>query len=482
MGILNSVFETAIMHAIIPMEAHMQTRLHQRVLFWLRNRFDSELFTYEQLRAMFIPLLLDQLFIFGIGLLSNAMVSSSGAGAISAVNDATVIGALAYALYSAISVGAGIVIARAKGAKDQVHMRHAIGQSCVICTLGGSVFGIAISAFGTGIVKALYPSVDPAVALAAGEYLRIFGLSIIPYALFNAIFTVFRSIGDTKSSLALTLIINTIHLVCSLLYINVFEMGVSGSALSYLTARVIGVIFALYWLMRPSCALHMRWKDFTHYDRSTSKDIFMLGIPLSIEQVLFQGGMLLVQMYIAKLPLYQTDAHGIANSVFMLYYVFAYSMTNITSTVCGQCVGAKDIGLAKRYCRNFIWIGGYIMAAAILIIGPLTPLVLKLYAPSQASIKYIYLAVFIGALPMPFIWCRAFLTTTTARAAGDSAFATGISLIALLIGRMMTGYLLSITLGFGILGIWLGQLVEWIFRTIVFRYRMKGTKWIKVQV
>ena len=428
---------------------------------------------------MFIPLLLDQLFIFGIGLLSNAMVSSSGAGAISAVNDASVIGALAYALYSAISVGAGIVIARAKGAGDQLQMRRAIGQSCVICTLGGSIFGVAISAFGTGIVKVLYPSVDTAIAVKAGEYLRIFGLSIIPYALFNAIFTVFRSIGDTKSSLALTLIINTIHLICSLLFINVLDMGVSGSALSYLTARVIGVVFAIFWLMRPGCPLHMSWKDFTHYDRKTSKDIFVLGIPLSIEQVLFQGGMLLVQMYIAKLPMYQTDAHGIANSVFMLYYVFAYSMTNITSTVCGQCIGAKDIVLAKRYCRNFIWIGGYILAAAILIIGPLTPLVLKLYNPAQESLKYIYIAVFIGALPMPLVWCRAFLTATAARAAGDSVFTTIISLIALLIGRMVTGYILSISFGLGIHGIWLGQLVEWIFRTVVFHRRMKGTKWIK---
>ena len=46
-------------------------------------------------------------------------------------------------------------------------------------------------------------------------------------------------------------------------------------------------------------------------------------------------------MYLSKLDVIQTDAHGVANSMFMLYYVFGYSLTNIggghlTACSCGS--------------------------------------------------------------------------------------------------------------------------------------------------
>ena len=104
----------------------------------LGKRFDSRMFTYRQIRGMFIPLLLDQLFIFIISLLSSALVSSSGEGSMTAANNANVINSLAYAIFSAIALGAGIVIARSKGAGDDKGISRAIAQSCVICTLAGS--------------------------------------------------------------------------------------------------------------------------------------------------------------------------------------------------------------------------------------------------------------------------------------------------------------------------------------------------------
>ena len=83
---------------------------------------------------------------------------------------------------------------------------------------------------------------------------------------------------------------------------------------------------------------------------------------------------------------------------------------------------------------------------------------------------------------MPLIWCDAFVLTTVTRSAGDSVFATVISLVALLLGRMAIGYVLTMALGIGIWGVWLGQLFEWIFRLLVFRRRFRGDMWIKVSM
>ena len=48
------------------------------------------------------------------------------------------------------------------------------------------------------------------------------------------------------------------------------------------------------------------------------------------------------------------------------------------------------------------------------------------------------------------------------------------------IGRLALGYLFSIQLGFGIVGVWVGQLVEWLLRAVVMRMRIRTDKWILV--
>ena len=84
-----------------------------RVRNGLYSRLESEHFTAQSLIRMFWPLVLDQLFIFVIGILSVAMVSSAGEEQIAAVTLVGVIGSLSYALFSAISMGGSIVKQRA---------------------------------------------------------------------------------------------------------------------------------------------------------------------------------------------------------------------------------------------------------------------------------------------------------------------------------------------------------------------------------
>lgn len=451
-----------------------------RVRNAIYSRLESEHFTAQSLIHMFWPLVLDQLFIFVIGILSVAMVSSSGEEQIAAVTLVGVIGSLAYALFSAISMGGSIVVARAKGSGDPERVRQAIGQSATTCLLCGILIAAVMVIFGDAIIRFFYPMADQAVIDAGVSYMYYFAYSIIPYSFFCVVFQAFRSLGDARSSLILTIIINSVHLIASFIYINLMDMGAMGSALSYLTARLIGFAFSLIWLMRPHSGIGMRFRYFFHFDRQIARDISLLGIPFSIEQVLFEGGMLLVQLYLARLSTTALAAQGIATSIFNLYYAFAYALTAITSTVCGQCVGAKEIDLARRYCLNFVYLGRYVLAAAVLILFPLTPLLLRLNSASPEASRIVWLALAVGAFPMPFLWPDGYVIPTATRTAGDARFTTVISLSSLFIGRLVLGYLFSIQLGFGIVGVWLGQVVEWLLRSVIMRLRIRTDKWILI--
>ena len=454
--------------------------MFKRMEAHLQKRFDSEQFTYKQLRDMFFPLVMDQLFIFIIGMLSSAMVSSSHEGAAASVMLVNVIGSLAYALFSAINMGGAIVVARAKGANNLERVRQAIGQSANLSLIVASALAFTLYMTAENLIGFLYPDAEPIVIDSAVTYMKVYVLSFPVYAVFNVIFSAFRSLGDAKSSLILTIVINLAHLIFSFIFINNMHLATLGAALSYLSARVLGMLFGLVWLFRPGNGINVRLKHFFHFSFSIINEIRVLGVPFCFEQLLFQGGMLFVQRYLSRLTTPELDAYSIAASIFNLYYAFAYAMTAMAGTVCGQCVGAKHIDLARKYAKNLIWIGRWVMVFAIIILMPLTPLILNLYSPSAAARPIIFISLAIGALPMPIIWGDGYIIPSCTRTAGDATYTSIVSLIALACGRMTLGYAFAITWGLGVPGVWLGQLIEWIVRAIVMTRRIKTDKWIRV--
>lgn len=453
-----------------------------RITRRLHSMFTTEQFTYAELRRMFVPLLLDQLFIFFIGMLSTAMVSSSGEAAISAVSMVSSLAYIATSLFNGISTGGTILVAQARGSGDDRRVRLVIGQTIFATTLTALLTCVFFVAFAEPLVRTLYPKAEPLLISYSIEYLRLMSWSYIPFALFNAIFSVFRGLGDSKSSLALTITINSVHLLLSFLLINVLDLGVTGSGLSYLYARIIGAVVAVVWMfwLRRDLGMHIRY--IFRLSKSILSSIIKLGIPLAIEQVLFQAGMLLTQVYIAFLPTATIAANGIAGSVFGLLNAVAFSLTTIVTTVCGQCIGAKRFALAEVYCRQFIKAGRFLLLIAVLIFAPFTPLLLRLYAPTAEALPQIYLALAIAAIPMPLIWGDANIPGAAMRAAGDATYVTMVSLVAMWVARVGIGYVLTIPLGLDIGGVWLGLVLEWVIRVVLLRPRLQSGKWLaKVQ-
>jgi Na+-driven multidrug efflux pump len=48
--------------------------------------------------------------------------------------------------------------------------------------------------------------------------------------------------------------------------------------------------------------------------------------------------------------------------------------------------------------------------------------------------------------------------------------------------RVILGYILGITLGWGILGIWIAMDCEWAVRGLIFMKRFRGNKWLQHRV
>ena len=444
----------------------------------MEGLFTTEQFAYKELRGMYLTLMLDTFFIFFIGMVSTALVSSVGEAAIAAVSMVGTINGMVSLVFTSMATGGAIVVARAKGRGDNADIRRAIGEVTGICCVVAIVLSSILYALSEVIVRALYPEVEPLLVEYAVTYMRMMAISFIPFSVFNAIFNILRNLGSTRQSLALTIVINVMHLILSIIFINVLDMGVAGSGLSFILARLVGMIMALLMVLVFYNDYGVRGRDFFRFKASTTREIFSLGMPLAVESLLLQGGMLLVQVYLARLTTVDLAAHAVANSLYQLYMVSGNAMVSLASTVCGQCYGAGREDLMKQYAVRLIGVCRVVLLVTALVLYPFTPLLLRLYHATPEGTPIITQCLLLGIAALPLFWSDSNIPAMVLRCGGDSLYTGVVSVLALVLGRCVLGYFLTITLGLGVPGVWIAMIAEWVARSIALRLRMRGDRWL----
>lgn len=459
----------------------MKTR-NNKLALYLDRHFSSEQFSSVQIFGMLSPLILDQFFIFLIGLLTSSMISSSGQDSVAAVSLVDPITYMIMSLFLAVAAGGTVIVAQYKGKGDEKQMKKAAGQVIFTTFLVATLCCIILIVFSTPIIHTIFKSSDKQVLDKAQAYMIGYSLSLPAFAIFQGIFSVLRAIGDTKTCLWLTVIINAIHLFASLVFINFLKLDILGTALSFNLARLVGAAIACFAIFRTHGMMPLKIKDIFHFDFKLQKKIISIGVPFALEQLFFSGGRMLTQTYMVVLGTAAIAANAISASVSNLFYAAGFGVGTLAITVVGQCIGAGDIPLARKYGKLFIWLGTVISIISIAVLYPLSPLILMLFSPQPETLPIINQVLLIGIVPIPFFWALSNITPSILRAAGDVNFTSAVSLATMWIFRVLLGYVFAIPLKMGIQGVWACIGIEWAVRSLIFGIRLKGEKWHKKQL
>jgi Na+-driven multidrug efflux pump len=81
-------------------------------------------------------------------------------------------------------------------------------------------------------------------------------------------------------------------------------------------------------------------------------------------------------------------------------------------------------------------------------------------------------------LPQSIQW----VTTGILRGAGDIKYTARNSMISVTLVRPFFAYILCYPLGLGILGSWIGMLIDQSLRTVLNNHRFTRLKWMKIEV
>lgn len=445
---------------------------------FLERHLGSPFFTYRAIFAMLLPLVLDQFFINLIGLLTTAMISSSSQESVSAVSLVSPLYMMMFAVFNAISAGGTVIVAQYKGRGNEDRLRTAAGQ-VMLTTILVAVFSSIILIMGAGqLVHWMFGSADPLVIDKATDYLVGVAISLVSLSFYMGVFAIFRGIGETKLCLRLTILINLIHLFASMLFLNVFHLDIVGTTLSLNLARLIGGIAAVWLLMRPKSVFRIYLRNIFKIDWTMIKLILHMGIPFALEQIFFNGGSMLVQTFIVRLGTASVAANAVSNSAFSIVYASGLAVGTLAITIVGQCVGAGDKKLARRYGIKMIWLGTAVITLSIIVLFPLMPVILRLYQAPPETLSIIYTLMITAIIPMPFFWSVSNVMPCVLRSAGDASFSSLVSLMTMWVIRVGLGYVLAISLGFGVQGVWICLGIEWAVRTLIFLLRYRSDAWL----
>lgn len=451
--------------------------LKRKSIFLLNKYFTGDSLDYKQIIAIIIPILVDQAFIILMSLLNTAMVSSSGVAAVSAVSMVDSLNIFLINVFVAVATGGTVIVAQYKGSGNDQMVSKSAAQAISAVAIISLFLSALVIIFHMPTLNLLFGRAEADVLQNAKIYLIGSCISYPFIAIFQAVNGALRGVAETKACLGLSLIMNVTFLILNILFITVLDMGVMGLIVSMLTARILGMVASLIYLLKYNQTLRFQIKNALRLNFSILRKIMFIGIPFAAEQMFFNGGKLLTQTFIVQLGTLAITVNAISGSISLLFQIGANALSIAIVTVVGQCIGRRDIADARKYVKSFLGLSTVFFIISDLILLPLFPLIVRLFSPPAEIIPTIFQLTLLIAIAQPLFWSFSFITPSALRAAGDSNFTSLSSLLSMWLLRVVLGYLLGITFGFGIMGVWIAMVTEWVVRGSVFMWRFKGEKW-----
>lgn len=435
------------------------------------------MFSNQALKKLIVPLLIEQLLSVLVGMADIMMVSSVEEAAVSGVALVDLINVLIINIFAALATGGAVVVAQLIGSKDQPRARKAANQLIYITALISLVIMVIILITNRGLLGLLFGKTEAQVMENAVTYFWISALSYPAIALYNAGAALFRSVGNSRISMAVSALMNVLNIIGNAVFVFGFHRGVDGVAASSLLSRYVAAVIVLVLLHRKHYAIYIEKLLHFKLDLKMMKRILAIGIPSSLENSFFQLGRVLLVSMISGFGIAQIAANAVANNLDNFGILPGQAMGLALITVIGQCVGAGDYDQVRYYLKKLMKITYVIMWVLNIVLFAALPLILKAYNLSDEAYNYTVILICIHNGCALFLWPASFTMPNALRAANDVRFPMVISVFSMCFFRIGFSFILGIHMGLGVIGVWIAMVMDWIFRVICFTLRTRHVLW-----
>ena len=437
----------------------------------------TTLFSNESLKAMIIPLFLEQLLVMLVGMADTLVVSYAGEAAVSGVSLVNQFNTIFIYLFTALASGGAVVISQYIGRKSNDDAGESASQLLSFSTIFSMLIAVLVLIGNERMLRMMFGKVEDSVMEACITYLRISAYSYPALAVYNSGAALFRSMGKTSVTMYLSVASNIINVIGNLIGVFVFHAGVAGVAYPSLIARTFSAVVITVLCFQRKNEVFYRCKWIFQWNGDFMKHILKIAIPNGMENGVFQLVKVALSSIVALFGTYQIAANGVAQSIWSLAALAGVAMGPVFITVIGQCMGNGDIKATDDYFRKLTRITLLLSSVWNLLIFLLTPLFMRFYALEPETKQLVILLVLIHNLFNAVAYPFSGALSNGLRAAGDVKFTMYVSVVSTIAVRLLLSWVFGIVLHMGVIGIAIAMVCDWSLRAVIFFWRQKSGKW-----
>ncbi len=361
------------------------------------------------------------------------------------------------ALVLGIGIGSTVVISQYFGARNFDMVKRAANTIYIFLLISGVVV-TAIGLMASGAIFRML-HLPEELMKPARTYLNIFMLGMVVMFAFNAIASILRGIGDSKTPLYFLLISTFTNVGLVLLFVVKFRWGIAGAAWATVISQVVAFIIALIYLNHSQHMLSINLRTMK-FDRQIFRQIVKIGLPTGIQQTMVALGSMAMMGIVNSFGTTVIAAFTVASRLDALIATPIMDFAAALSGFVGQNIGANKIDRVKRGLRSTLKISISFCVVNIAIILIFGHSLMGIFTKSSDVIAIGYQYLLVVSL-FYIIFSVMFSINGLLRGVGAAVVPMYITLLSLWIFRIPLAYLLSKTFGMGALGIWWSIPIGW---------------------
>lgn len=374
-----------------------------------------------------------------------------------------------------LSGGAGIIISQYFGSKQYDKLKKtvvALFYIVVVITVVAMLIGI----FGLDLfLELLDVPVENNVRADAKSYMSIIFKFIFGMTAFNALASILRSVGDSKTPLYALSIASVINIGLDLLFVIVFDMGVCGVAYATIIAQITSAVICLVRLVRHREELYLTdidWKPDMHIIGLIVKT----GIPSAFQSCMISLGGMSVQRLVNAAGPATIAAYTASTKIDTIAIQVVISISTALSVFSGQNVGVGNYDRIKTALRQTLAVMlSACVAIAVIVLLTKSFLLTLFLDPEKAGEAIAIGEVYLSIIGVAYVIAGIMQTyQNIIRGAGDVQICM-VAGLAELGARILFAYLLVGPLG--TTGIWLATPLSWGCGCIIPVARYYSGKW-----
>lgn len=369
--------------------------------------------------------------------------------------------------FNGLALGAAVVVGQFFGANDQENLRRAVGSTITAAFLAGLSLSVLSVPIAPWMLRAVKTPDD--IFLMSASYLKLYFTGTVFLFIYNMGASILRATGNSALPLYYLVITSFLNIILDLLFVAVFDMGVSGAAIATVISEAVSAILVLIHLSRTHEVYRLDFRAL-YPESGILKRIFFFGLPAGFQQALTAFSNTFVQAYINGFHDTAVMAGWACHlKIDQFGMLPAISICQATTTFVSQNLGAKKPERAKKGTKTAVWIGILLLISVSSLSALTAPILIGWFNRDPAVIFYGVLFIRFMA---PFR-CFSALTqgfSGALRGAGDSKGPMVIMLFAFVFCRQLYLFLatrISYTVhvvGFGYpIGWMISGLSMWIY-------------------